>query len=80
MISIVRLTRAAGPQLEVKTDNGLRCPAGSGTLHYRGARIQIVDLPGIIEGAKDGKGRGRQVSGASLRTFPLMYCSANVPP
>lgn len=22
---------------------------------------QILDLPGIIEGAKDGKGRGRQV-------------------
>lgn len=23
--------------------------------------LQILDLPGIIEGAKDGKGRGRQV-------------------
>jgi small GTP-binding protein len=32
-----------------------------GTMHYRGAKIQILDLPGIIEGAKDGKGRGRQV-------------------
>lgn len=30
-------------------------------MHYRGAKIQILDLPGIIEGAKDGKGRGRQV-------------------
>lgn len=29
------------------------------TVH--GAAIQILDLPGIIEGAKDGKGRGRQV-------------------
>lgn len=28
---------------------------------YRGAKIQLLDLPGIIEGAKDGKGRGRQV-------------------
>lgn len=27
----------------------------------QGAKIQLLDLPGIIEGAKDGKGRGRQV-------------------
>jgi len=36
-----------------------------GTMHYRGAKIQILDLPGIIEGAKDGKGRGRQVIGSA---------------
>lgn len=33
----------------------------AGVIRYRGARIQLLDLPGIIEGAKDGKGRGRQV-------------------
>jgi len=32
-----------------------------GVIHYKGAKIQLLDLPGIIEGAKDGKGRGRQV-------------------
>ncbi|KAJ0988580.1 hypothetical protein J5N97_006936 [Dioscorea zingiberensis] len=32
-----------------------------GVIIYRGAKIQLLDLPGIIEGAKDGKGRGRQV-------------------
>jgi small GTP-binding protein len=32
-----------------------------GVIMYKGARIQLLDLPGIIEGAKDGKGRGRQV-------------------
>ena len=32
-----------------------------GVIRYRGAKIQLLDLPGIIEGAKDGKGRGRQV-------------------
>jgi small GTP-binding protein len=30
-------------------------------IHYKGAKIQLLDMPGIIEGAKDGKGRGRQV-------------------
>lgn len=37
-----------------------------GTMNYRGAKIQILDLPGIIEGAKDGKGRGRQVLASAL--------------
>jgi len=32
-----------------------------GTLQYRGCRIQVLDLPGIIEGAAHGKGRGREV-------------------
>jgi small GTP-binding protein len=32
-----------------------------GVIVYNGAKIQLLDLPGIIEGAKDGKGRGRQV-------------------
>lgn len=32
-----------------------------GMLEYKGAKIQILDLPGILEGAKDGRGRGREV-------------------
>ena len=32
-----------------------------GVIHYNEAKIQLLDLPGIIEGAADGKGRGRQV-------------------
>jgi len=27
--------------------------------NYKGTSVQLLDLPGIIEGAKDGKGRGR---------------------
>jgi ribosome-interacting GTPase 1 len=30
-------------------------------LHYRGAKIQVLDLPGIIEGASGGKGFGKRV-------------------
>jgi small GTP-binding protein len=33
----------------------------SGKLDYNGASIQILDLPGIIDGAASNKGRGRQV-------------------
>jgi len=36
-----------------------------GTYSFKGTKIQLLDLPGIIEGAKDGKGRGRQVIGVA---------------
>lgn len=42
-----------------------------GVINYKGAKIQLLDLPGIIEGAKDGKGRGRQVIGVA-RTCNLI--------
>lgn len=42
-----------------------------------GARIQILDLPGIIEGAKDGKGRGKQVI-AVARTCNLIFIVLDV--
>ena len=32
-----------------------------GTMRYKGSKIQVLDLPGIIEGAAHGKGRGREV-------------------
>ncbi|KAJ2226670.1 GTP-binding protein rbg1 [Coemansia sp. RSA 1722] len=48
-----------------------------GVLNYRGAKIQILDLPGIIEGAKDGKGRGRQVI-AVARTCSLIFLVLDV--
>jgi len=42
-----------------------------GIIRYKGAKIQLLDLPGIIEGAKDGKGRGKQVIGVA-RTCSLI--------
>ncbi|KAK0545575.1 GTP-binding protein rbg1 [Tilletia horrida] len=48
-----------------------------GTLELNGAKLQILDLPGIIEGAKDGKGRGRQVI-AVARTCNLIFIVLDV--
>lgn len=43
-----------------------------GVLEYGGAEIQILDLPGIIEGASEGKGRGRQVISAAKASTEIM--------
>ncbi len=48
-----------------------------GVIQHKGAKIQILDLPGIIEGAKDGKGRGRQVI-AVARTCSLIFIVLDV--
>lgn len=40
-----------------------------GIIHYNDTKIQLLDLPGIIEGASEGKGRGRQVNGANSYFF-----------
>jgi ribosome-interacting GTPase 1 len=43
-----------------------------GVIRYKGGKIQLLDLPGIIEGAKDGKGRGRQVvAGEHSDGYPI---------
>ena len=42
-----------------------------GKLTHNGTEIQILDLPGIIEGAAEGKGRGRQVI-ATARTADMI--------
>ena len=48
-----------------------------GVIQYKGAKIQLLDLPGIIEGAKDGEGRGRQVI-STARTCNLIIIVLDV--
>ena len=49
----------------------LSCQAIPGVIEYEGARIQLLDLPGIVEGASQGRGRGRQVV-ATAKTADLI--------
>ena len=48
-----------------------------GILRYNGAKIQIVDLPGLIEGASKGKGRGREIL-SIVRQADLVLIVADV--
>lgn len=55
------LTKLTGTFSEVAAYEFTTLTCVPGVINYSGAKIQLLDLPGIIEGAKDGKGRGRQV-------------------
>jgi small GTP-binding protein len=49
-----------------------------GVIHYNDAKIQLLDLPGIIEGAAQGKGRGRQVRRGAGHSPPGMHPTHSV--
>jgi hypothetical protein len=42
-----------------------------GMLKYKGAEIQLLDMPGLISGAVEGKGRGREILSA-VRTVDMI--------
>ena len=44
-----------------------------GMMAYNGAKIQILDLPGLINGATDGKGRGREVLSAVRNVDLILF-------
>ncbi|KAH9550742.1 hypothetical protein CY35_10G087500 [Sphagnum magellanicum] len=55
------LTMLTGTQSEAAAYEFTTLTCIPGIIHYNDAKIQLLDLPGIIEGASEGKGRGRQV-------------------
>jgi hypothetical protein len=48
-----------------------------GLMEYQGAKIQILDMPGLIRGASEGKGRGREVISA-VRNADLILLLVDV--
>eukprot|EP00037_Helgoeca_nana_P008046 m.72046 g.72046 ORF g.72046 m.72046 type:complete len:371 (+) comp18690_c0_seq3:127-1239(+) len=71
------LSNLAGVYSEVAAYEFTTLTTVPGVIIYKGAKIQLLDLPGIIEGAKDGKGRGRQVI-AVARTCNLIFICLDV--
>jgi small GTP-binding protein len=55
------LTQLTGTKSEAAAYEFTTLTCIPGIIHYNDAKIQLLDLPGIIEGASQGKGRGRQV-------------------
>ena len=44
-----------------------------GMMEHNGAKIQIFDLPGLISGAADGKGRGREILSAIRNVNLILF-------
>ncbi|PCH41271.1 nucleoside triphosphate hydrolase protein [Wolfiporia cocos MD-104 SS10] len=71
------MSKLTGTHSEVSEIDFTTLTTVPGTLKVHGAPIQILDLPGIIEGANDGRGRGRQVN-AVARTCNLIFIVLDV--
>lgn len=71
------LSKLTGTHSEVAAYEFTTLTTVPGTIKYKGAKLQMLDLPGIIEGAKDGKGRGKQVI-AVARSVNLLFLVLDV--
>jgi ribosome-interacting GTPase 1 len=71
------LSKVTKTKSEVAAYSFTTLTAIPGVLEYGGAEIQVLDLPGIIEGAAEGKGRGRQVISAAKVCIRRTTCFAD---
>ncbi|VDB97046.1 unnamed protein product [Peniophora sp. CBMAI 1063] len=71
------MSKMTGTHSEVSAIDFTTLTTVPGTIKVHGAPIQILDLPGIIEGAADGRGRGKQVI-AVARTCNLIFIVLDV--
>ncbi|KAG1820296.1 developmentally regulated GTP binding protein 1 [Suillus subaureus] len=73
------MSKLTGTHSEVSEIDFTTLTTVPGTLKVHGAPIQILDLPGIIEGANDGRGRGRQAMHTPVaRTCNLIFIVLDV--
>ncbi len=71
------LNKLTGAKSEVADYSFTTLKPVPGMMEYKGAKIQIVDVPGIVEGASKGRGRGREVISA-IRNADLILIVSDV--
>ncbi len=71
------LNKLTGAKSEVADYDFTTLKPVPGILNYKGASIQIIDVPGIIEGAASGRGRGKEIISA-VRVADLIIIVADV--
>jgi len=71
------LNKLTGAKSEVADYDFTTLKPVPGILNYKGASIQIIDVPGVIEGAASGRGRGKEVISA-VRVADLIIIVADV--
>ncbi len=65
------LSKLTGTESEIAAWEFTTLTCIPGVLRYKGSKMQLLDLPGIVEGAKDNKGKGKQII-AVARTCNLI--------
>jgi hypothetical protein len=72
------LNRLTGTNAEVAAYDFTTIKVIPGTLEYKGARMQFLDIPGLIQGAASGRGRGREIISV-MRNADLILIIVDIP-